>query len=129
MISPGLRAALELTRGRHGPILQPMTKHIGVIVALALALAPAATSAFEVQKFPLPDGAQNFADPEEKQPVMGYSERDMDRSAPARSGFNFSLSGGNGSSGYNPNFVPGLTVPRQFGPAVDPQTGDRYPGR
>jgi hypothetical protein len=107
-----------------------MTKHAGLIVALALALAPAAASALEIQKFPLPDGAaQNFVDPEEKQPVMGYSERDMDRSTRPRSGFNFSFGGSSGGTGYNPNFIPGLTVPRQFGPDVDPQTGDRYPGR
>ena len=109
-----------------------MAKHAGLIVALSLALAPAAASALEIQKYPLPEGAaQNFADPDEKQPVLGYSERSTDNSTRARprSGFNFSLSGGNNSTGYNPDFVPGWNVPRQFGPAVDPQTGDRYPGR
>jgi len=108
-----------------------MAKYAGLIVALAVALAPAAASALEIQKYPLPEGGQNFADPDEKQPVLGYSERDMGRSTATRSGPgpNFSFQGGNGSTGYNPNFVPGLNVPRQFGPAVDPQTGDRYPGR
>jgi hypothetical protein len=108
-----------------------MVRYVGFFVAFALTLAPVAGSALEIQKFPLPDGAQNFVDPEEKQPVMGYSERETDRSARARpgSGFNFSFGGANTSTGANPNFIPGLTVPRQFGPAVDPQTGDRYPGR
>jgi hypothetical protein len=110
-----------------------MAKHAGLIVALSLALAPAAASALEIQKYPLPDGAaQNFTDPDEKQPVLGYSERDMDNSPAVRSGgrgFNFSLSGGSNANGANPNFIQGWTVPRQFGPALDPQTGDRYPGR
>lgn len=108
-----------------------MAKHVGLIIALSLVLAPVAASALEIQKYPLPDGAQNFSDPDEKQPILGYSERDAGSSTRAqpRSGFNFSLGGNNGSTGYNPNFAPGLTVPRQFGPAVDPQTGDRYPGR
>jgi hypothetical protein len=108
-----------------------MAKYAGLIVALSLALAPAAVSALEIQKYPLPEGGQNFVDPDEKQPVLGYSERDMDRSTRSqpRSGFNFSMSGGNNSTGYNPDFIPGWNVPRQFGPSVDPQTGDRYPGR
>ena len=104
-----------------------MGKHLGLILALSVFAVPLGASALELQSFPAPNATQNFTDPDEKRPFAPSAERDMDRGDAARrgSGFNFSLSGGN--NGKNPNFIPGLTVPRQFGPAIDPQTGDPYP--
>jgi hypothetical protein len=91
----------------------------------SFAMVPA--SALQLQTLTAPDGTAQFADPDEKRPFSGAYERDENRSGDARrdSGFNFSITGGN--RGNNPMFVPGLTVPRQFGPAIDPRTGDPYP--
>jgi hypothetical protein len=112
-----------------------MAKHLGLIVALSMGLVAPGASALTLQNFTAPDGGPQFADPDEKRPFSGDSGQkdqgfaagqgfDMWRNP--SSGLHFSFSGGEGNVG-NPMFVPGLTVPNQFGPTYDPQTHDPYP--
>jgi hypothetical protein len=111
-----------------------MGKHLGLILALAVGLVPLGASALTLQNFSAPDGAPQFADPEEKRPFsaesghkdQGFTQgQGFDMWRRPSPGFNFSFSGGGG--GGNPLFVPGYSVPDRFGPSYDPQTHDAYP--
>jgi hypothetical protein len=104
-----------------------MHKLTWILAAALASFAAPPASALQLQTLTAPDGGPQFADPDEKRPFSGTYERDGDRPGDGRpdSGFHFSITGGN--RGDNPMFIPGFTVPRQFGPAIDPQTHDPYP--
>jgi hypothetical protein len=110
-----------------------MGRFLGVSLALSLALAASGASALTLESFPGSAGAQNLQEPDENlriAPLNAPSDPQSGLRNP-RSGFSFGFSGSSGGlypSG-NRQFIPGYTVPGQYGPAIDPQTKEPYPGR
>ena len=110
-----------------------MGRFIGVSLALSLLLAASGAVALTLESFPGPVGTENALDSDENlriAPLNTPSDPQSGLRNP-RSGFRFGFSGSSGGSypSGNRQFIPGYTVPGEYGPAVDPQTKEPYPGR
>jgi hypothetical protein len=108
------------------PHIPVMARYVGLFVALFLGLAASAAQALTLETLSAPDGGPKFTDPDERRPFAPLSGGDERNSTvnPNGSGFNFSFSG---NSNGQTRFIPGYTVPGQYGPAIDPQTRMPYP--
>jgi hypothetical protein len=110
-----------------------MGRFIGVSLGIFLGLAGSGASALTLESFPGPVGSPNALDSDENlrvAPLNAPSDPLSGLKNP-RSGFSFGFSGSSGG-GYpsgNRQFIPGYSVPGQYGPAIDPQTKEPYPGR
>ena len=106
-----------------------MTRRASILaaaLAVAALMSGPAARALTLETRTAPDGGPQFADPDEKLRIGGApvgAERDG-RAVPRSSGFGFSFSG---SSGRATPLVPGYSTPGQYGPRLDPQTGEPYP--
>jgi hypothetical protein len=104
-----------------------MTKAI-LLIGVTIFSFSVPARALTLESFPAPTEAQNLVDPDENLRILPFSGPNDPQSGPRspRSGFSFGFSGSPYPSG-NRQFIPGYTVPGQYGPAIDPQTKDPYP--
>ena len=97
------------------------------LLALLLAFAAGPSVALTLESYQAPDGVQQLADPDERLRIRRSDEdrlRDPTFSS-GGSGLGLSIFGNSGSRD-GPAFLPGFDTPGQYGPRLDPQTGDPY---
>jgi hypothetical protein len=125
--SCGPMALHDLTLLPDDPHIPAMKRSVRLLLlALFLAFSAFSAKALTLETLPAPESGRNLTDPDENLRLAPLSAPSDPRSGlrNPRSGFNFGFSGSSPSG--NPRFIPGYTVPGQYGPAIDPQTKDPY---